>query len=343
MPAELLLTAPGVLELAPYEEPQMGRRSIRARALVSGISQGTELSLLRGSSPFGAKRFDPDLRLFVADDLPVYPLRLGYEWVGAVTAIGEDVVEVQVGDHVHAALPHRETQTIDLDGALPWSLLPPGLAPDRAAFLQSTTIALQAVHDAEIALGGRVAVFGLGVFGLLTVQLARRSGAVHVVAVDPVAARRELALQLGADRVLDPADAGAEIKKVDGALDVTIEFSGRYDALHEALRSVRLAGRVVAAGFYAGGGDALRLGEEFHHNRLTLVASMQGWGAPSRRAGWHRPRLRATALSLLVDGEVSVDDLVTHRHRFAAAAEAFRLIDERQAEVLRMQLDYDTA
>jgi 2-desacetyl-2-hydroxyethyl bacteriochlorophyllide A dehydrogenase len=343
MPAELLLIGPGELELATYDELELGRRSVRARALVSGISQGTELSLVRGSSPFRTKRFDPDLRLFVADEERGYPLRLGYEWVGEVTAVGEDVHEVRVGDRVHAALPHRETQTIDLEGAALWSLLTPSLAPDHAAFLQSTTIALQAVHDAEIALGGRVAVFGLGVFGLLTVQLARRSGAVHVVAVDPVPERRALAARLGADRVLDPVDAAVQIKTAGAAVDVAIEFSGRYDALHEALRSVRLAGRVVAAGFYAGGGDALRLGEEFHHNRLTLVSSMQGWGAPSRRTGWDRPRLRATALSLLAEEGVSVDRLVTHRHPFGMAPEAYRLIGERPAEVLRMLLAYDTA
>jgi threonine dehydrogenase-like Zn-dependent dehydrogenase len=106
---------------------------------------------------------------------------------------------------------------------------------------------------------------------------------------------------------------------------------------------VRLAGRVVAAGFYAGGGEALRLGEEFHHNRLTLVSSMQGWGAPSRRSGWDRPRLRATALSLLADAGLRTDGLVTHRHRFATAPDAYRLIAERPTEVLRMLLDYEAA
>jgi threonine dehydrogenase-like Zn-dependent dehydrogenase len=106
---------------------------------------------------------------------------------------------------------------------------------------------------------------------------------------------------------------------------------------------VRLAGRVVAAGFYAGGGADLRLGEEWHHNRLTLVSSMQGWGAPSRFSGWDRPRLRAAALELLADGRLARDGLVSHRFPFADAADAYRLLAERPTEALRVLLVYDAA
>jgi threonine dehydrogenase-like Zn-dependent dehydrogenase len=347
MPAELLLTAPGEVVLAGYEEREPGPHEVHARALVSSISQGTELTLYLGRSPFGAKRFDRDLRLFVETDEPEYPARLGYEWVGEVTAVGASVTGVSVGDRIQAALPHRESQLVDVTGLVPWSLLPAGLSLDRAALLQSATIALQAVHDAELKAGDRVAVFGLGVFGLLSVELARQSGASFVVAVDPLAARRELAARLGADWTLDPGtvDVGAEIKGREGAraVDVAIEFSGRYDALQQAMRSVRLAGRVVAAGFYAGAGTALRLGEEWHHNRLTLVSSMQGWDAPSRFAGWDRARLRAAALRLLAEDRIARDGLVTHRFAFEAAPEAYRRLAERPAEILRALLVYETA
>jgi threonine dehydrogenase-like Zn-dependent dehydrogenase len=320
---------------------------VRAQAIVSGISHGTEIALYRGASPFAGKRFDLGLRVFEQDaDAQAYPMRLGYEWVGRVREVGDEVRAIDVGAVVHATLPHRETQTIANAGepAASWLVVPAEVTPERAALLQSATIALQAVHDARLKVGDRVAVFGLGTMGLLAVQLARLSGAAWIAAVDPIAERRDLAGAFGAAHTLDPetGDAGRGIKVAAGGdgVDVAIEFSGRYAALHEAMRSVRLAGTVVGAGFYLGGGSDLRLGEEWHHNRLTLVGSMSGWGAPHRDAGWGRRRLRATALELLAGGRLNVDAFVTHRVPFERAADAYDLIDRRPDEALRVLLTY---
>ena len=348
MPSELLLAGPREIQLSPYEELPLGADQIRAGAVISGISHGTELALYRGISPFAARSFDRELRLFVDDgEAGAYPMRLGYEWVGIVRDVGSHVRAPAAGDLVHLALPHRETQTLAPESrfAAPWSVLPPGLDPERAALLQSVTISLQAVHDAGLKVGDAVAVFGLGTLGLLAVQLAGLNGAGWIAAVDPVGGRRELARRFGADLLLDPdaCDVGREIALAagTGGSDVAIEFSGRYAALHQALRSVRVAGTVVAAGFYVGSGDSdLRLGEEFHHNRLTLVGSMSGWDVPHPAPGWDRARLRTTALELLAQGRLDVEPFVTHRVPFARAADAYELIDRRPEETLRVVLTY---
>jgi 2-desacetyl-2-hydroxyethyl bacteriochlorophyllide A dehydrogenase len=347
MPNELLLTEPRAIAVRPYGEERLAASEVRAEAIVSGISHGTELALYRGVSPFDGKRFDTDLRVFVDDAArAAYPMPLGYEWVGSVTETGAEVQAPRVGDLVHLSLPHRETHTFAVDDdRKPLTPLPAALDPERAALLSSATIALQAIHDARVNVGDSVAVFGLGVFGLLTVQLARLSGARWIAGVDPFASRRELAGRLGADAVLDPAaaDAGREIKLAAGrgGVDAAIEFSGRYSGLHAALRSARLAGTVVAAGFYTGGaGDDLRLGEEWHHNRLTLVSSMSGWAAPHREAGWDRPRLRATVLELIASRRLEVGALVTQRIPFAEAAGAYDLIDREPETALKVVLEY---
>jgi 2-desacetyl-2-hydroxyethyl bacteriochlorophyllide A dehydrogenase len=347
MPKELLLTAPRAIRLTPYEDAPLEAGQVRANAIVSGISLGTEIALYRGASPFDGKRFDLGLRIFEDDtDSQAYPMRLGYEWVGRVSDVADDAREIDVGALVHATLPHRETQTITIADATapPWLVLPAEVDPEQAALLQSATIALQAVHDARLKVGDRVAVFGLGTMGLLAVQLARLSGAGWIAAVDPIAERRDLAGAFGAAYTLDPAggDAGKAIKLATcgAGVDVAIEFSGRYAALQDAMRSVRLAGTVVAAGFYLGAAEDLRLGEEWHHNRLTLVGSMSGWGAPHREAGWDRRRLRATSLELLADGRLNVDALVSRRVPFEQAADAYELIDRRPDEALRVLLTY---
>jgi len=334
MPRELLLTAPCTLELAEYEDVPVAEDEVRAEATASGISLGTELTLYRGSSPFRNKRFDLDLRLFVEDPDAAFPARLGYEWVGVVREVGSGVTSVRPGERIHVTLPHRETQTFRADGP-PWIALPDEVTDERATLLQSTAIALQAVRDAAISAGDTILVFGLGAFGLLAVQLARVDGAELVVAVDPLRARRELALAYGADLALDPttSDVGLELKSSGRAADAAIEFSGRYEALQAALRSVRVGGLVVAAGFYAGQATALRLGEEWLHNRLTMVASMQGWGVPV-----DRHELRTSALALLP--QLRVEELLTHRFRFEESSGAYATLDAHPGEALRGVLRY---
>jgi threonine dehydrogenase-like Zn-dependent dehydrogenase len=333
MPRELLLTGVRALALADYDETPLRDGEVRAEAIVSGVSLGTELALYRGESPFRNKRFDLDLRVFVDDPSSGFPARLGYEWVGRVTEAGAGATAPRVGERIHVTLPHRETHTFPADGP-PWVALPDELTDERATLLQSTAIALQAVRDAQLAPGARVAVFGLGAFGLLAVQLARLDGAGFVVGVDPVGERRELALAYGADLAFDAAaDVGLELKRAGEPVDVAIEFSGRYEALQQALRSVRVEGLVVAAGFYVGDGKALRLGEEWLHNRLRMVASLQGWGVPvDRRA------LRASAMELLA--QLRTDELLTHRFAFHDAGRAYAALDAKRGDALRATLAY---
>jgi threonine dehydrogenase-like Zn-dependent dehydrogenase len=253
-----------------------------------------------------------------------------------VRELGPGVDAPRVGERIHVTLPHRETQSFPVDGP-PWISLPGALSDERATLLQSAAIALQAVRDAQIRAAERVAVFGLGTFGLLAVQLAKLDGAGEVVAVDPLGARRELALAYGADLAFDPntCDVGLELKSAGRAADVAIEISGRYEALQQALRCVRVEGLVVAAGFYVGEAAALRLGEEWLHNRLRMVASMQGWGVRIDRRV-----LRGSALDLLADRQLRVDELLGEHGEFASAPELYARLDERPGETLRAALTY---
>ena len=200
MPTDLLLTAPYTLQLEPYDELPLIAGEVRARAILSALSHGTELSLYRGTAPFHERAFDPALRLFrPAEAAQSYPVRLGYEWVGRVTEVAPDVTGFVVGDPVQLPLPHRETHTFMPAEMAARGVEPSGdLEPERAALLESTGIALQALHDARVKIGDVVVIFGLGALGLLAVQLARLAGAAEVVAVDPLPARRRLAQKTGA-------------------------------------------------------------------------------------------------------------------------------------------------
>jgi 2-desacetyl-2-hydroxyethyl bacteriochlorophyllide A dehydrogenase len=349
----LLLEAPRTLRLRNEEPSRLAPREIRVRARLSGISHGTELNLYRGTSAFADRAFDRDLRAFVRPEppRPTYPAMLGYELVGTVADAGANVHEYAVGDLMHVGAPHAEEAVIDLDAAAGATYPPvrlPGDAPlERWLFVSLAAVALVAVHDTRVKLGDRVAVIGLGAIGLLVVQMARRAGAHRITAVDPVAARRELALTLGADDALDPGaagdGAGATIKRDSaGGVDVAIETSGATAGLHDAVAAARLGGTVVTVGFYQGGAPELRLGEEWHHNRLDMVSSMGAWGAPHRSyPAWDRPRVMRTVVDLLASGALRVDDLPLRRFRFDDAIEAYGWLDAHPNEAVKVALTYD--
>lgn len=349
----LVLEGPRELRLGDQDCPSVGPRDVRVRALVSGISHGTELNLYRGSSAFAESVFDRELRAFVRRDAPrpTYPATLGYETVGVIEEVGSGVRELSVGDLVHTGTPHGEETVLDVDAAAqasyPLVRLPAGHAPERWLFVSLGAVALVALHDAHLKLGDQLVVVGLGAIGLLHVQMARLAGAARITAVDPVATRRALALELGAHEAIDPRaapdGAGAAIKRSAGrGADTAVETSGSTGGLHDAIAAVGLGGRVVTVGFYQGGAPALRLGEEWHHNRVEMVSSMGAWGAPHRAyPAWDRPRVMGTVVDLLASDELKVDALPIRRFAFEEAVEAYRWLDANPNEAVKVALTYD--
>ena len=352
MPYAYHLVGPRSLEMHEYEDLPLGPCDVRLRSVISGISHGTELNLYRGTAPFAEKHFDGEHRLFMPNETPGFqPLKLGYEMVSRVVETGRDVSEVQVGDLVHSPTNHQPTTVVNMEedgkSQIPLQVLPEGVSPDQAVFAALVGVALVAVHDAQIKVGDDVAVFGLGTVGLITVQLARLSGALHVTAIDPMARRREMAVQLGVDLVIDPneSDPGETLKFREGAPhgpDVVIEASGHYDALQAAIRAAHMGGKVVTLGYYQGGATPVRLGEEWHHNRLDLVSSMAVWGCPSRQHPmWDRRRASRTTIELLDRGWVEVAPLITHRFPYVEAPVAYQLIDKYPEETIKVVLSYE--
>jgi 2-desacetyl-2-hydroxyethyl bacteriochlorophyllide A dehydrogenase len=349
----LVLEGPRTLRLREEEAPRLQTRDVRVRALASGISHGTELNLYRGTSGFAELVFDRELRAFVRPNppRPAYPAMLGYEMVGVIEEVGTRVTELRVGDLVHVGTPHREETVLNVDAAAktsyPLVRLPAGEPRKHALYVSLGAVALVAVHDARLKLGDHVAVVGLGAIGLLLVQMARLAGAQRVTAVEPVASRRDLALKLGADHVLDPHQAedgvGAAVKRLGRqGVDVAVETSGSPLGLHDAVAAVGLGGTVVTVGFYPGGAPDLRLGEEWHHNRLDMVSSMGAWGAPHRSyPAWDRQRVMRTVVELLATGRVRVDSLPMREFPFARAVEAYQWLDANPREAVKVALTYE--
>lgn len=336
-------TSPRVAEVVDEESTPLASDEVRIATLYSGISAGTELTAYRGTNPYITKRWDENRRLFVDGSTSFeYPVNgWGYEEVGRVSEIGADVTDVVVGDVIWGTWGHR-TETVQKAERAAKRTLAAEADPRIGIFSQIGAIALNVVLDADIHVGETVAVFGLGVPGQLVAQLARLNGA-RVIGVDGVASRRELALELGADLVLDPADGGVaerirELTDGRGA-DVCLEVTGNYHALHEAIRAVAYNSRVCVAGFMQGEGLGLRLGEEFHHNRVQLVCAQISGVNPSIDHRWNEHRLQRTFIDLAVAGKVKVTELISHEMPLEAGGEAFALLDTATSDVLQVVLD----
>ena len=199
----------------------------------------------------------------------------------------------------------------DTDGMLrevmawPTALLHP--LPDRVsdadgAMLEPLGVAIHCADLGHLPFAGTASVIGCGPVGLLLIQVLKAAGARSVLAVEPLAHRREAAARLGADQVRDSLN--------DAGVDVAFEAAGNNEAVGLAMASVRPGGRVVLAGIP--GDDAISFGAS-HARRKGLTIAMV------RRMNEVYPR----AISLAERGVVDLGSVVTSRSGLGEVREAF--------------------
>jgi threonine dehydrogenase-like Zn-dependent dehydrogenase len=306
---------PAFFEAALPDVP-LGGASVRT--LYSGLSAGTELAYVKGTDPAFTARRDPELGVFLpGSGSRRYPVRaMGYMEVAEV--VGSRREDLPVGSLVAAAYGHRSHHVLAAgDVVVP---VPADVDPLLAIYLaQMGPICANGLLHATAEFGGReesalgdgvrgrtVLVTGAGVVGLLTALFAVHHGARDVAIADPDPRRLATATALG----LQAVDEGAESAWLwckdrwvhgvgDRGADVVFQCRGRAGVLHEALRSLRPQGAVVDLAFYQDGAPELRLGEEFHHNGLTIRCA-QISRVPRGFAGtWDRHRLARETAQLL--------------------------------------------
>lgn len=302
-----------------YDLPPLAANEVRVQVEFAAPKHGTETHLITGSS-FGEKEWDPELRLFKPrENAPAPPAAhvergVGNMIVGTVLEAGSGVTRVAAGQRVFGYGAIREMHQGPESKLWPLE----GLDPLDAVCIDPAHVAFVAVRDGNIRIADDVAVFGLGAIGLLAVQIARAGGARRIFAVDPIAPRREAALRFGATAAFDPTavDAGLEIKRATAkaGVDVSIETSGSGRALHESIRCLRQCGTVVHVPWGPRDASGLRLDEEFHLNRPTIVGSQawEGWANPDRDTPrWNWDRAYQAAIDLMRDGTTTGQGIIT--------------------------------
>jgi len=292
--------------------------------------------------------------------VPTRPFILGHEFAAEVSAIGEGVNSVRVGERV-TANPARSCgvcdyckggrgnlcrQTIMLgsasttpptDGAFAefvtvradqCHVLPPGIDDATAAMLEPFAVALHAVKRAGVVSGKRVLVTGGGPIGLLVAMTAKMFGAAPVALSDILETRRETARKLGADAALNPADPrlSETVREIAGdGFDIVFEASGAKAALRQTFDLVRPGGTIVQIGTL-GTEDIPLPANQLMVREINFIGSM--------RYG----NVFDEAIRLVEAGRIDLRGLISDVLPLADVDQAMRLASEKNT-AMKVQLE----
>lgn len=265
------------------------------------------------------------------------PVPLGYCNVGTVVEVGHGVTEFKTGQRLVSNGKHAEFVVSPRNLC---AVVPDSVSDDEAAFTVLGAIALQSIRLVEPTLGERVAVFGLGLVGLLTVQLLRAQGC-HVLGLDFDPAKLALAAQFGAETCnlsnggdpLAAADAFSRGRGIDAAIIATATSSN--DPIKNAATMCRKRGRIVLVG--VAGLDLSRA--DFFEKELSFQVSCsygpgrydanyeeKGQDYPFGFVRWTEQRNFEAVLDMMADGRIDMAPLVSHRFAIEDAELAYELI-----------------
>ena len=341
----------GKTEIVKVPCPAVKARHLLIRTSVSLISAGTERMLVEFSKAnlIQKARQQPDKVKQVLDKMKTdglmptleavfrkldEPLPLGYCNAGVVLEVGSDVTDIQPGDRVASNGPHAEVVCVPRNLC---TKIPNNVTDQQAAFTVLSSIALQGIRLIKPTLGEKVMVFGMGLVGLITVQLLQASGC-EVLGVDFNSERLRMAESFGARTVelskgADPITAANSWTSEKGVDAVVITASAKTDdIIHQAAESCRKRGRIVLVGVV---GLNLRR-DDFFKKELTFQVScsygpgrydeayeQQGRDYPAGYVRWTEGRNFEAVLGAMAAGGLDVDPLITHHYQLDDALQAY--------------------
>ena len=233
------------------------------------VSGGTERACIMGMPNAGGNNF---------------PKKVGYCGVGRVERVGGDVSSFSVGDRVlvyHGVHSNYNIVAETHDGIVGFAQLTKveddSIDSLDAAFVIIASMGLGGVRKLEIELGESAMVMGLGLLGIFSVQFLVLSGANPVIAADPNPARRALALELGADYALDPAEAdfADKVKELTKGRGVNgcVEVTGVSKAMSQALDCASWMGRIALLGCTRISDCAVDYYQKVHRPGVKLIGA----------------------------------------------------------------------
>ena len=344
----------GAIKLSEVPVPRCGAKRILVRTSKSLVSIGTERSTIElGRKSLAGKALArPDLvrRAWEKSKkeglLKTYqeaigrldaPTPLGYSCAGVVEECGIAATEFSPGDRVacigQGFASHAEFVSIPVNLV---SRIPVGVTEEEAAFGMLGIIALHGIRCAELSFGSRVVVMGLGLLGLLTLQILRAYGC-DVIAIDPEEKKVELAKQFGVknsttkfSELIRMTESCTQMHGVDAVI-ITAATKKR-DPIDQAIQLCRFKGKIVVVGVV----DIHPERNDLWHKEIELVVSkaagagsldplyeLEGIDLPIGNVRWTQKRNLEEFLRLLQNKKIDVQPLITHRFSIYKAEQAY--------------------
>ncbi len=349
--------ASGETSLADIPSPKVREGHLLIQTSRSLVSAGTERMLVDfGKANFIEKaRQQPEKVRMVLDKVKTdgimptleavrnkldQPLPMGYCNVGTVLEVGAGVTGFSVGDRVASNGKHAEVVCIPKNLC---AKIPDTVSDEAAAFTVIGAIGLQGIRLVQPTLGETVVVTGLGLIGLMTVQLLRAHGC-RVLGLDYDTSKLDLARKLGAETVdlnqnADPVMAAMAFSRGRGGDAVIITASTKSnEPVHQAALMCRKRGRIVLIGV-----TGLELSRaDFYEKELSFQVSCsygpgrydtryedEGQDYPFGLVRWTEQRNFEAVLDMLADSRLETEPLISHRIPFDQALTAYDLISSR--------------
>ncbi len=309
MQAQRLIFSPGPhIEIESFEVPTPSGDQILVRVTRSHVSAGSELNFVRhGAAAYGLTPHVDGREQFA----------IGYMTAGRVAAIGESVADFAIGERVLTGGTHGSHWLVDPSTPSGHIIgIPDNVSDDIAGFAIFGDVALHGVRRAALQIDESVAVFGMGMVGQLTLQLARLSGAYPLIAVDLFDSRLVKATQSGATHTINASreDAPQVIRDIThgAGADTIFHCTQAAHILQSLLEACAARGTIVLTGS-APGVAQIRLQEELLRRELSIIGIYESqMNEPHPYWQWTRERNRRACLRLLSAGELRLDHLITH-------------------------------
>lgn len=318
-------TEPSVVKIEEWTVPEIGEKQVLVKTNFTLISPGTERAFLLHLPNTPA-------------NFPQYP---GYCAVGQVLEVGKQVQRFKVGDRVVWAGRHAAHAVISEDALLS---VPPELSDEEAVFSRLIAIAMQGVRKAQIELGESIVVLGVGLIGLLALQLAKISGGFPVIGVDLTEIRLDFARKVGADfTFLADENLLARVDELtEGGAHVAIEATGSPEAIPLAFKLTRQMGRVILLGSTRGETKSVNFYADVHRKGLTIIGAHESVRpqVDSSRWFWTARDDQTLALKLLAAHRIYVTPLITHRFSGTEAPRVYELLVQGDMSAIGILLDW---
>jgi predicted dehydrogenase/threonine dehydrogenase-like Zn-dependent dehydrogenase len=344
----------GGTEVAEVPCPALARGQLLIRSTYTLVSAGTERMLVEFAKAgwLEKARQQPDKVRMVLDKIRTdglmptleavfnkldQPMPVGYCNAGVVMEVGAGVSGFAVGDRVISNGKHAEVVAVPANLC---AKVPPQVEDDAAAFTVIAAVGLQGIRLVQPSLGEAVVVIGLGLVGLVTVQLLRAHGC-RVLGVDFDPAKLALARRFGADVAdlgagEDPVALAREFSRGRGVDAVIITAATKSsEPVHQAALMCRKRGRIVLVGV-----TGLELSRtDFYEKELSFQVSCsygpgrydpkyedKGEDYPVGFVRWTVQRNFEAVLDMMADGRLDVRPLISHRFAVGEAERAYDLV-----------------